>query len=301
MYSEIARNKRNSVFLIGGFLVFIILLCWAFSLAFDNQLILYGGVVFSLSYSVISYFASASMVLSISGAREVQKKDAPQLYRTVENLAITAGLPTPKVYIIDDTAPNAFATGRDPQHGVVCVTAGLLQQLDKKELEGVIAHELSHIDNYDVRFMTLVVILVGIIVLLSDWLLRVSFWGGRRSNDSGGLQPIMMLVAIVLALLAPLVGLLMQLAFSRRREYLADASGAMLTRYPEGLADALRKIEADTQPLREANRATADLYIINPLRDNVEGNKTGWFANLFSSHPPTRDRIKRLEQMDIKP
>lgn len=295
MYTEIAKNKRNSIVLIFCFLLLIIGLCWVFSLAYNNLVILYLGVGFSILYAVISYYSASSTVLAISRAKLIAKKDNPKLYRIVENLSITAGLPTPKIYIIQDTAPNAFATGRDPNHAVVCVTSGLLDMLDKPELEGVIAHELSHVGNYDVRFMTLVVVMVGILVLLSDWFIRMAWFSDDR--DTGNGQMIFMVVALVLALLAPLIGVLMQLAFSRKREYLADSSAALLTRYPEGLASALKKIDSDTKPLEAANRATANLYIINPLRANVKGGSKSRFAKLFSTHPPTAERIKRLNEM----
>ena len=297
MYTEISRNKRNSYFLIFCFLMVIIGLCWVFSLAFNNQLVLFLGIFFSVLYAWVSYYASASMVLAVSKAKPIDKKDNPDLYRVVENLAITSGLPTPKIYVIADNAPNAFATGRDPQHAVVCVTTGLLDMMDRKELEGVIAHELSHVGNYDVRFMTLVVVLVGIIVMLSDWFIRFSFFTDTDSDNSGGLQGIMMLVGILLAILAPIVGMLMQLSFSRKREYLADSSAALLTRYPEGLASALEKIDKDTRPLKEANRATSNLFIINPLRNNSKNNSGNWFSGLFSTHPPTKERIRRLREM----
>lgn len=297
MYSEIAKNKRNSYFLIFLFLIVIILFCWVFSLAFNNTTILYLGVGFTMLYAVISYFQASNMVLAISKAKPIEKKDNPTLFRLVENLSIASGLPMPKVYIIDDSAPNAFATGRDPKHAVVCVTSGLLEILNKTELEGVLAHELSHVGNYDVRFMTLVVVLVGVLVLLSDWFIRISWFSDDR--DSGG-NNIMLLIGIVFAILAPIIGMLMQLAFSRKREYLADSSAALLTRYPEGLASALEKIDGDTKPLKEANRATANLYIINPLRDNVKGNRKRLFSNLFSTHPPTEERIKRLRSMENK-
>lgn len=297
MYSEISKNKRNSYILIFMFLLVIIGLCWVFSLAYDNTWILYIGVGFSVIYAFISYFSAGSMVLAISKAKPIEKKDNPKLFRIVENLTISAGLPMPKVYIIDDSAPNAFATGRNPQHGVICVTTGLIDILDKSELEGVIAHELSHIGNYDVRFMTLVVVMVGIIVLISDWFIRFSIFSD--DSDSGGDQfrLIMVVVGILLAILAPIIGMMMQLAFSRKREYLADSSAALLTRYPEGLANALEKIDSNTEPLEAANRATSNLYIINPLRDNVKGDKRSRFAGLFSTHPPTEERIKRLREM----
>ena len=297
MYSEIAKNKRNSYVLIFLFLLVIIGLCWVFSLAYDNVLILILGVGFSVGYALISYFNAGSMVLAISKAKPIAKKDNPKLYRIVENLTIAAGLPMPKIYIIDDSAPNAFATGRNPEHGVVCVTTGLLDVLDKSELEGVIAHELSHIGNYDIRFMTLVVILVGVIVLISDWFIRFSIFSDDSESGGDQFRLIMMIVGIALAILAPIIGMLMQLAFSRKREYLADSSAALLTRYPEGLASALEKIDSNAEPLEAANRATSNLYIINPLRDNVKGDKRSRFAGLFSTHPPTKERIKRLREM----
>lgn len=297
MYSEIAKNKRNSYLLIFIFLLVIILFCYVFSLAFNNQAILYFGVGFTIIYAIISYFQAGNMVLSISKAKPIAKKDNPRLYRLVENLTIASGLPMPKIYIINDSAPNAFATGRDPKHAVICVTSGLLDIMSKTELEGVIAHELSHVGNYDVRFMTLVVVLVGVLVLLSDWFIRISWFSD--DGDSGG-NNVMLLVGIAFAILAPIVGMLMQLAFSRKREYLADSSAALLTRYPEGLASALEKIEKSTEPLEVANRATSNLYIINPLRDNVKGSEKSWFSNLFSTHPPTAERIKRLRAMESK-
>lgn len=293
MYSEIAKNKRNSILLLFCFLLAIIGLCWVFSLAYNNKLILYIGIIFSSVYALFSYFQASSVVLAVSKAKPISKKDNPKLYRIVENLTIASGLPMPKIYIINDTAPNAFATGRNPQKSVICVTSGLLEILDKSELEGVIAHELSHIGNYDVRFMTLVVVLVGILVLLSDWFIRLIWF----SDDNDSNNNFMLLVGIIFAILAPIVGMLMQLAFSRKREYLADSSAALLTRYPEGLAKALAKIEKDTEPLEVANRATSNLYIINPLRENVKSNNKSWFANLFSTHPPTAERIKRLNLM----
>lgn len=304
MYTEVARNKRNSTLLVIAFLLITVGIGWVFSRATGNPGILYIAAFSSILYTWISYYNSDKMVLAVSNAREVTKNDAPELYRIVENLAITAGLPTPRVYIIEDTAPNAFATGRDPQHAVVCVTSGLLTKLEKPELEGVIAHELSHIGNYDIRLMSLIAVLVSVIALLSDMFLRWGiFFGGDGDNDSGGGggngQAVMYLIAIVLAIVAPIIGVLIQLAVSRKREYLADASGALLTRYPEGLARALKKISSDTEPLEAANKATANMYIVNPLRENVEDKAAHSFAaGLFSTHPPTAERIKRLEEMD---
>lgn len=303
VYTEIAKNKRNSTLLVLVFLLITVGLGWVFARAFGSPIILYIAVLSSILYTWISYYNSDKMVLAVSGASEVQKKDAPELFRVVENLSITAGLPTPRVFVMQDSAPNAFATGRDPEHAVVCVTTGLLDKLSKKELEGVIAHELSHIGNYDIRLMSLIAVLVSVIALLSDLFLRWGFFfGGDRDNDnnSGGQgQMIFMLVAIVLAVVAPIIGVLIQLAVSRKREYLADASGALLTRYPAGLADALQKISGDTEPLEAANKATANMYIVNPLRANVEDKGAKNFAaGLFSTHPPTAERIKRLEEMD---
>ncbi|MCC7289254.1 M48 family metallopeptidase [bacterium] len=303
MYTEISKNKRNSILLMLVFMMVVIALGWVFSQALGEPAIVYGATAFALIYTWISYYNSDKMALAASHARRVEKKDAPELYRLVENLAITAGLPTPKIYIIDDTAPNAFATGRDPEHAVICVTTGILQKLDKAELEGVIAHELSHVGNYDIRFMSLVVVLVAIIALMSDWFLRFTFWGGGdndRDRGNGQLQMILMAAGIILAILAPIIGTLMQLALSRKREYLADASGALLTRHPAGLASALRKISDDAEPLEAANKATANLYIVNPFRANVKVGRDArrWFANLYSTHPPIDERIKRLEEMN---
>lgn len=299
-YTAIGQNKRRSVLLIFLFLLIIIALGYVFSRAYGQPGILAFAVVFSCVSAFISYYFSDKITLAMSHAREIDRKSSADLFRLVENLTITAGLPLPRIYIIEDTAINAFATGRDPQHAVVCVTTGALTRLNKTELEGVIAHELSHVGNYDIRFMTLVVVLVGIITLVADWFVRIGMWGGgrRRSNDSeGGNNQAFAIVGLVLALLSPIIATLIQLAVSRQREYLADASGALLTRYPEGLASALEKIAADKEPLEAANKATAHLYIANPLK-NQEGS-VGWFANLFNTHPPVADRIKRLREMNL--
>jgi heat shock protein HtpX len=302
-YDHISKNKRESVLLIFVFLIIIIALGYVFSLRFNNPAILYFAVIFSVGSALISYYFSDSITLALSQAKEINRQSAPELFRIVENLTITAGLPMPRVYIIDDTAPNAFATGRDPKHAVVCVTTGILQKLQKTELEGVIAHELSHIGNYDIRVMTLVVVLVGTITLLADWLLRASFFGGgrKRSNDSGGnqLAAIIAIAGLILAILSPLIATLIKLAVSRKREYLADASGALLTRYPEGLAKALEKISKDTEPLEAANKATAHMYIVNPLKEHQGKDSVGWFAKMFNTHPPIEDRIKKLREMNL--
>ena len=294
MYNQIDSNKRNTVLLIGIFLVVIIFLGWFFSYQFNNQLILVIAVIIAVSQAFISYYYSDKITLAISGAHEVKHNENPQLYHIVENLCITAGLPVPKIYIIDDSAPNAFATGRDPKHAVICVTRGLLDKLNKTELEGVISHELSHIGNFDIRLMTITVVLVGIVSLLSDWFLRWSWWGdSRRRDDNSQLGGILALVAIILVILSPIIAQLIKLAISRKREFLADASGALLTRYPDGLANALEKIARDHEPLEAANKATAHLYIENPFKEG-EKRSVSWFANLFNTHPPVEERIKKL-------
>ncbi len=245
----------------------------------------------------ISYFFSDKIVLGISGAKRIEKKDNPQLFRLVENLCIAAGLPLPKIYILQDSAPNAFATGRDPKHGAIAFTTGILQKLNKQELEGVTAHELSHVGNRDTLVMTVVSVLVGTIALLSDFFLRSMWFGGRdRDSDNKG-AALFMILALVAAILAPIVATLIQLAVSRRREFLADASGVLLTRYPSGLANALRKISGDKEPLEAANRGTAHLYIVNPLKGQ---QAIGWFASLFNTHPPVEARIKALMEMEAK-
>ncbi|MEX0887808.1 MAG: M48 family metallopeptidase, partial [Patescibacteria group bacterium] len=236
---------------------------------------------------LISYFFSANIVLAISGARPIEKKDNPYLYRIIENLCIGAGLPLPKIYIMEEPALNAFATGRDPNHSVVAVTRGLLENLENEELEGVIAHELSHIQNYDIRAMTLAAVLAGSLVMIADIFLRSSRWGGSRRGGRGSGAGILILIGLALAILSPIIAQLIKLAISRQREYLADSSGALLTRYPEGLARALEKIAADKTPFRHTSEATAHLYIKNPMT-------AGLWANLFSTHPPVEERIRRL-------
>jgi heat shock protein HtpX len=256
------------------------------------------AVVVSLILSWGSYYHSDSIVLAISNARPVEKAEYPHLYHVTEGLAIAAGIPAPKCYVIDDPSPNAFATGRDPEHGVICVTTGLLEMMSRYELEGVVAHEMSHIKNYDVRLQTVAVVMAGVVVLLGDWLLRSMFWGRRgRRRDSGGKggDPIMLallILAIVTAILSPLIAQAIKLAISRKREFLADATAAQLTRYPEGLAGALGKLALSEVPLRSANKATAHLFIVSPLRDDG-------MNRLFSTHPPIEERISRLRAMDI--
>ncbi len=275
------------------FLVVVIAIGWVFSRAFGNTAILYIAVAFSLFMNFLSYWYSDKIVLKMSGAKEISHESARELYYIVENLCITAGLPAPKIYIIEDPAPNAFATGRNKEHAVVAVTSGLLEKLDKVELEGVIAHELSHIGNRDILLSTVIVVLVGFVALLSDFFLRFTFWDGeKRDREGGRAQAIMMIAGIVLAILAPIAVTLIQLAISRKREFLADASGALLTRYPEGLASALEKISKDSAPMRRANKATAHLYISNPF-----GMKK--VSRLFMTHPPVEERVAGLRGMKM--
>lgn len=295
LYTQADKNIRNSYILITLFLIFVIATGWVFSQALDSPGLLVFAVIFSTAMSIGSYWWSDKIVLAMSGAKEIDHDSNRELYHLVENLCITAGLPAPKIYIIDDTAPNAFATGRDPQHAVIAVTNGILQKLEKSELEGVLAHELSHIGNRDILFSTIVVVLVGFVTLLADWFWRASFFGGRRRDKEGG--GYIFIIAIILTILAPIVATLIQLAISRKREFLADADGALLTRYPEGLARALEKISDDTEPLEVANKATAHMYIVNPLKG--DGNGRNWFANLFSTHPPIKERAAALRGTKI--
>jgi heat shock protein HtpX len=309
-YDLINKNKRESWILIFSFLIVISALGWVFAQVYQNDAILYLAMIFSVGSALFSYYFADSITLSVSKAQPVDRATNQQLYNIVENLCIAAGIPTPKIYIINDAAPNAFATGRDPKHAVICFTSGILQKLNKTELEGVTAHELSHIGNYDIRVMTLVVVLVGMITLLGNWFLRFGMFGGRRSNSKdNNLGQILFIVGIILAILSPLIATLIKLAVSRQREYLADASGALLTRYPEGLASALEKISDDSAPLVEANNATAHLYIVNPFHEdrgqstsdhpqNPHGART-WLAGLFNTHPPIEDRVKRLRAMNL--
>jgi heat shock protein HtpX len=299
MYEQISRNKWKSAALILFFVAFIFLLTWFFEYLTGwgkGGLVL--AVVVAMTMAAAGYYASDKIVLTISRARPATKDEFPYLYNVVEGLAIAAGLPAPRCYVIDDTAPNAFAAGRKPETAVICVTTGILEKLNRVELEGVIAHEMSHIKNFDVRLQTLVVVMAGIVALLSDWMLRSFMWGGgrrrggRSRSGSGGAGGILILVGLVLAVLSPFIATIIQLAVSRKREFLADASGAMLTRYPAGLASALRKISADTEPLEAANKATAHLYIVNPLK-NIKGGVN----KLFSTHPPIEERIAALEKM----
>ena len=300
-YTQISANRFKTWLIMLIFALFITFVVYVFTnalgfrgpsaLGFSGIALIIAGIL-----NFFTYYNSDKIVMAISGAKQIQKKDNPTLFRTVENLCIASGLPMPKIYIIDDTAPNAFATGRDPKHAAIAFTSGILAKLSKLELEGVTAHELSHVGNYDTRLMTIVSILVGSIALLADWFIRITWWGGARDRDeNNSSNAIFMVIALVLAILAPIIAILIQLAISRKREFLADASGALLTRNPDGLAEALLKISADKEPLEVANKATAHLYIVNPFK---EGHKlVGKFAGLFNTHPPIEQRVKALRAM----
>jgi len=295
LYTHQDANNRKTWFLMGGFFIVVIFLGWAISWWFDSPAILYIAVAFSVFMNVFSYWYSDKVVLKMSGARPVKREEHRDLWNIVENLSITAGLPMPKLYIINDPAPNAFATGRDAEHGVVAVTTGLLSMLDKIEIEGVIGHELSHIGNKDILISTIVVVLVGFVTLLSDFFLRATFWGvgNRRQGGDGRAGLIMLLIGIGLAVLAPLIATVIKLAVSRKREFMADASGALLTRYPEGLASALEKISGYSGGLARANHATAHLYISDPFKDK-NPKKVGFMHKMFLTHPPVSERTSAL-------
>lgn len=297
IYSQINSNVWKTWLIIVFFVVFISTLAFIYVKASGYDLSTVGvALIISGIISFVSYYYSDSIILSMSGAKQIQKKDNPRLFKTVENLCIGIGLPMPRIYIMEDSAPNAFATGRDPKHSVVCATTGILDKLNDAELEGVIAHELSHIKNYDIRLMSIVVVLVGVVTLLADFFIRSMWYGrGRRNrDDNSNAGGIFLLIGLVLTILSPIIATLIQLAVSRKREFLADASGALLTRYPEGLASALEKISKDKEPLEAANNATAHLYIVNPFKDK---NISNWLAGLFNTHPPIEERIKILRSM----
>lgn len=293
MYNEISANKRKTFFLLLSFFALVSGISYVFSRALGDSSIFVFAMVFSVFYALWGYFASSSAALALNGAKQIQKSDNPRLFRVVENLAITEGLPTPKVYVIEDNGLNAFATGRNPQHASVAITSGLLAILTDTELEGVMAHELGHIKNYDIRVSMIAFALVGVVSLLCDMFLRISFWGGGDGDDNNS-NGLLMLVAVVAVVLAPLVAMLMQLAISRKREYLADATGALTTRYPEGLASALEKIRDGGSTLKRQNSSTAHFFIANPLKGKS-------LSNLMSTHPPIDERIKILRNMgDVK-
>ncbi len=304
-YNLVDANKAKSNLVILGFITFVAVAAYfiGYALGYGWGFVGY-ALIFSGIMSLSSFYFSDQIVLSLSNAVPATRRGHFDFYTVTENLSQVARIPMPKLYIINDTAMNAFATGRDPEHAVVVATTGILSKLNRTELEGVIGHELSHVRNYDTRLMGIVTILIGVVTLMADFLLRFSFFGGRRrerDNQGGELQIIFFLVGLVLALLSPLIAHLIQLAISRRREFLADASGAALTKYPEGLARALEKLAADREPLEAANKATAHLYIVNPFHfdsENITHSKehgsVGWFANLFNTHPPIEERIKAL-------
>ncbi|MBU1202869.1 M48 family metallopeptidase [Patescibacteria group bacterium] len=290
MYKQIDSNKRKSFLFMTIFVLVIFGLSWVWAQYSEGgYFVVILATIMAIMTSMISFYAGDKVALSTAGAKEITKDDNPYVWRMVENLSITAGIPMPKIYIINDSAMNAFATGRDPKHSSIALTTGIIQGLKNEELEGVIAHEMSHVKNYDIRLMMVVIICVGIITLLADWLLRSFIWRGhsREENKGGG---ILIIVGLVLAILSPLFAKLIQLAISRKREFLADASGSLLTRYPEGLARALEKINLQNKPLKRANKATAHLYISNPFKD-------GSAAKLFSTHPPIEQRVKALRSM----
>lgn len=290
MYSEIAGNKRKTVYIFIVFLLFVAGLSWLFGKMYGSPSLTFGVLIAGAIYALISYYAGTSLSLAVNGAREITKTENPRLWRTVENLAITDGLPMPRVFIMDDPAPNAFATGRNPNNSAVCVTQGLLDIMDDSELQGVLAHEMGHVKNYDIRVSMIAFALTAVISLVADTLLRLTWFRDRDENSNQNNQ-LFFILGIVAAVLAPLIATMIQLAISRRREYLADATGALTTRYPEGLANALRKIAEHGSTLRRQNTATAHLFFTNPLRGHS-------LSSLFSTHPPIEERIARLEQME---
>jgi heat shock protein HtpX len=291
VYEQIRSNKRRTVFLIFTFAVLVVLLGWVLGVEFGNpNLGIIIATIIATTMTLVGYFHGDKVALQSAGAKKVDKSEVPDLVRMVENLSITAGVPTPDVYVINDPSPNAFATGRDPEHSAVAVTTGLMRLLDKNEIEGVIAHELSHIKNYDIRVMTLVVVLVGVVMMLADWLTHSFFWGDNDRPNNAWFA----ILGIVLAIFSPIAAQLIKLAVSRSREYMADASAVLLTRYPEGLAAALEKIAKHDKPLKNANHATAHLFLANPFDPHVKKR----FERMFSTHPPIEDRIERIRQMN---
>ena len=286
MYKQITQNKRRTVLIIAAFVVMIGVIAGVFAYVYRDPWIAVWTIVVSMIYALIQYYAAGSIATAMTGATEIEKKDNPRLYNIVENLSITTGLPMPKVYIIQDAAPNAFATGRDPEHAVVAATTGLLDIMNDKELTAVVAHEMSHVKNYDIRVSMIVFGLVCMIGLISDIAFRMMFYGNRRRDNEG--SPMGYLLIVIAAILSPILAALAQMAVSREREYLADASAVNITRYPEGMIDALKKLQSQGRPMRSQNVAAAPMYINDPLRK-------GFFNNLLSTHPPIEKRIERLE------
>lgn len=301
LYTRQSSNMRKTWLLMTLFFGIVIAIGWVFAQAFGDPSILYIAVIFSIVMNVVSYWFSDKIVLAMHRAEPVEMKSHPELYRVLENLTIAAGLPMPRFFLIQDPQPNAFATGRDAAHAVVCVTSGLLSVTDRSEIEGVLAHELSHIGNRDMLLSTVAVVLVGFISILSNMFMHSMWFGGGRRDDREGSSGAFVLIGIVLSILAPLFASLLQLAISRRREFQADTSGALLTRYPEGLASALEKISHFSRPLATANNATAHLFLHNPFGADSDGNrKTPWLVKIFSTHPPMEERIAALKGIKIK-
>ena len=291
IYEDITANKAKSYVLFSLIVAIVIFLGFVIGSIYGNG---YAGIalaaILAVIFALISYYSGDKIALSISHAIPANKKDHAYLVNTVEGLSIAAGLPLPKMYVMQDEAINAFATGRNPENASIAVTTGALKKLNRQELEGVVAHEMSHIGNYDIRFMMLVVVMIGMIAIISNIFIRMMWFGGGSRDEKNNMGVILLLVGIVLAIFAPLAGQLIQLAISRKREFLADASGALLTRYPKGLADALRKIKKENMPMKKVDKSVASLFIANPL-------KGGWLNNMFSTHPPIDERIKRLDSM----
>lgn len=307
IYEVQAANKRKSMLVVGLFMVFVTLTVYVLAQAFGVYMGYEPGgmgyvgmaLIFSGLMSLASYYYSDRIVLKISGAKPAKREEHFEFYTVAENLALAAGLPKPKLYVIDDSAPNAFATGRDPKHAVVCATTGILEKLNRTELEGVVAHEMSHIKNYDIRLMSIVSVLVGMVALLGDWFLRMQWFGGRRNrdNNSGNAGAIFLVLGLLFAILSPIIANLIKLAISRRREFMADAGAVELTRQPSGLVSALRKISSDTEALEAANKATAHMYIINPFFGKRDSRAVSKLASLFNTHPPVEQRIAALQEM----
>ena len=291
MYKQIAENKRKTIYIIIVFILIIAAIAALFAWYYKDPWIAVWTIVVGIVYAVFQYYASGTLAMAMSGAKEIEKKDNPRLYNIVENLSITTGLPMPKVYVVDDPAPNAFATGRDPKHAAVAATTGLMDIMSDKELTAVMAHEMSHVKNYDIRVSMIVFGLVCVIGLISDFAFRMMFYGSRRRDHEG--SPVGYVLILIAAVLSPFVATLAQMAVSRQREYLADASAVSITRYPEGMIDALKKLQSHSQPMRSQNIAAESMYINNPLRK-------GFFSNLLSSHPPLEKRIERLEHGKAK-
>ena len=286
MYKQIAENKRKTIYIILGFVVMIGVIVGIFAYVYQDVWVAVWTIVIAILYAVFQYYMSNSVAVAMTGAKEIVKKDNPRFYNIVENLSITTGLPMPKVYIVEDKAPNAFASGRDPKHAIVAATTGLIDVMDDKELTAVMAHEMSHVKNYDIRVSMIVFGLTCVVGLISDLAFRMMFYGNRRRDNEG--SPVGYVLILVAAILSPIFASLAQMAVSRQREYLADASAVNITRYPDGMISALKKLQSHTQPMKSQNIATEAMWINNPLRK-------GFFSNLFSSHPPIEKRIERLE------